>query len=75
MEYLSLLNADGEAEVLSCIRNVVDNVLQGFLCVDEKGAVVSEQQLCDEFLNQSMVFVHARRHHRLNRLLSLQKWM
>ena len=34
-----------------CIREAVDDVLQGLLCVDEKGAVVSRQRLSDEFLD------------------------
>ena len=51
VQNLSLLQADGEAEVFGCIREVVDSVLQGFLCVDENGTVVSKQQLSDEFLN------------------------
>ena len=38
----SLLQADDEYEVLYCIREAVDDVLQGFLCVGEKGAVVSK---------------------------------
>ena len=33
----------------------VDDVLQGFFRVGEKGAVVSKQQLSDEFLNGSCV--------------------
>ena len=51
VQHLSLLQADGEAEVLGCIREAVDNVLQGFLRVGEKGTVVSKQQLSDEFLD------------------------
>ena len=47
----SLLQADGEAEVFGCIREAVDDVLSGLLRVDEKGAVVSKQQLSDEFLD------------------------
>ena len=30
---------------------MVDDVLRGFLCVGEKGTVISKQQLSDEFLN------------------------
>ena len=44
-------SGDGEAEVFGCIREVVDDVLWDFLCVGEKGAVISKQQLSDEFLN------------------------
>ena len=51
IQHLSLLQADGEAEVLGCIREAVDDVLYGSLRVDEKGAVVSKQQLSDEFLD------------------------
>ena len=51
MQHISLLQADGEAEVLGCIREAVDDVLYGFLRVEEKGAVVSKQQLSDEFLD------------------------
>ena len=51
MQHLNLLESDGEARVHSCIREVVDNVLWGFLCVGQKGAVVSKQQLSDEFLD------------------------
>ena len=50
VQHLSLLRADGEADVLGCIREAVDDVLYGFLRVGEKGAVVSTQQLSDEFL-------------------------
>ena len=35
--YLSLLQADGEAEAFGCIRKAVDDELQGFLRVGEKG--------------------------------------
>ena len=45
------IQADGEAEALGCIKEAVDDVLFSFLCVGEKGAVVSKQQLSDEFLN------------------------
>ena len=48
---LSLLQDDGEAEVLGCIREAIDDVLQGFLRVGEKGAVVSKRRLSDEFLD------------------------
>ena len=53
MQHLSLPQAVGETEVLGCSREAVDNVLQhmGFLRVGEKGAVVSKQQLSDEFLD------------------------
>ena len=44
-------SGDGEAEVFGCIREVVDDVLWDFLCVGEKGAVISKQQLSDEFLD------------------------
>ena len=50
VQHLSLLRADSEAKVLGCIREVVDDVLKGFLRVGEKGTVVSKQQLSDEFL-------------------------
>ena len=50
MEGVGLLQADVGAKVLGCIREAVDDVLQGFLRVGEKGAVVSKQQLSDEFL-------------------------
>ena len=51
VRHLSLLQTDGDAEVLGCIREAVDDVLWGFLRVGEKGAVVCKQQLSDEFLN------------------------
>ena len=51
LEHLSLLQADGEAEILGCIREAVEDVLSGFLHVGEKGAVISKQQLSDEFLD------------------------
>ena len=51
--HLSLLQADGEAKVLGCNREAVDDVLQGFLRVGEKGAVVSKQRLSDEFLEET----------------------
>ena len=41
VQHLSLLQADGEAKVLDCIREMVDNVLYGFLRVSEKGTVIS----------------------------------
>ena len=50
VQHLSLLQADGEAEVLVCIREAVDDALSGFLRVGEKSAVVSKQQLSEEFL-------------------------
>ena len=51
VQHLSLLQADDEADVLDCIREAVDDVLLGFLRVCEKSAVVSKQQLSDEFLS------------------------
>ena len=54
VQHLTLLQADGETEVLVCIREAVDDVLYGLLRVGEKGAVVSKQQFlggfraCDE---------------------------
>ena len=51
VQQLSLPQADGEAEVLGCIREAVDDVLQSFLCVGKEGAVVSKQRLNDKFLN------------------------
>ena len=51
VQYLSLLQADGEAEVLGCNREAVSDVLDGFLRAGEKGAIVSKQQLSDEFLD------------------------
>ena len=54
MQHLNLLESDGEARVHSCIREVVDNVLWGFLCLGEKGAVISNS---DEFLSGFHVFV------------------
>ena len=51
MEGVGLLQADVGAKVLGCIREAVDDVLYGFLRVGEKGAVVSKQQLSDEFLD------------------------
>ena len=50
VQHLSLLQADGEAEVLRCIGEVDDDVPQGFLRVGEKGGVVSKQQLSDELI-------------------------
>ena len=51
VQHLSLLQADGETEVRGCIREAVDDVLQGLLCVGQKGTVFNKQQLSDEFLN------------------------
>ena len=51
VQHLSPLEADGEAEVLGCIREAFAALPWGFLRVDEKGAVVSKQQLNDEFLD------------------------
>ena len=51
VQHLGLLQADGETEVLGCIREAVDDVLQSFLCVGKEGAVVSKQRLNDKFLN------------------------
>ena len=48
VQHLSLLQADGEAEVLGCIREAVKTMCCSFLRVDEKGAVVRKQQLSDE---------------------------
>ena len=45
VQHLSLLQADDEAKVFGCIREAADDVLEGFLRVGEKGAVVSKQQL------------------------------
>ena len=56
IQHLSLLQADGEAEVLGRIREAIDDVLQGFLRVGENGAVVSKQQLSDEFLDGFRAF-------------------
>ena len=47
----SLLQADGEAEVLCCIEEMAYDVLYDFLRVGEKGEVISKQQLSDEFLD------------------------
>ena len=49
VQHHSLLQANGEAKVFGCIREA-DDVLEGFLRVGEKGAVVSKQQHNDEFL-------------------------
>ena len=51
VQYLSLLHADGEAEVHGCIKGAINDVLYGLLCVGEKGAVVSKQKLTDKFHN------------------------
>ena len=51
VQHLSLLPADGEAKSFICIKEAVDDVLKDFLHVGEKGAVVSKQQLSDEFLD------------------------
>ena len=51
VQHLSLLQADSEAKVFGCIREAVDDVLQGLLCVGQKGTVFNKQQLSDEFLN------------------------
>ena len=72
VQHLSLLQADGEAEVLGCIREAVEDVLYGFLRVGEKGAVVSKQQLSGDFLNG---FVRARRRRRLKRPPLVRKRM
>ena len=56
VQHRSLLQADGEAKVLGCIREAVDDVLQGFLHVGEKDTVISKQQLSDEFLDGFHVF-------------------
>ena len=50
--HLTLLQADSEAEIFGCIREAVDDVLQGFLRVGEKGAVVSKQKLSNESILQ-----------------------
>ena len=50
-QHLSLLKADGEGEVLGCIRETVDDVLYSFFREGEKAAVVSKQQISDEFFN------------------------
>ena len=50
IQHLNLLRAGGEAKVLGCIREAVDDVLSDFFREGEKGAVVSKQQLGDEFL-------------------------
>ena len=44
VQHLSLLEADGETEVLGCVGEAFDDVLYGFFCVGEKGAVISKQQ-------------------------------
>ena len=51
VQHLSLLQADGEAEVLGCIREAVDDVLWGFLSVGKKGSVVSKRQFSDELFD------------------------
>ena len=51
VQHLSLLQADGEAEVLGCIREAPNDLPQDLLRVGEKGVVVGKQQLSDEFLN------------------------
>ena len=43
VQHFSLLQTDGEAKVLGCIREAVDDVLQGFPFVGEKDAVISKQ--------------------------------
>ena len=50
VQHLIPIQADGEAEVLVCIREAVDNVPESFLRVGKKSAVLSKQQLGDEFL-------------------------
>ena len=52
IQHLILIQADGEAEVPFCIRDAVGNVPESFLRVGKKGAVVSKQQLDDEFLHR-----------------------
>ena len=42
--------ADGKAKLIGCIREVVDDELQGLLYVGEKGTVISKHLLSDEFL-------------------------
>ena len=44
------LQTDGETEILGCFTEAVDDLKYGFQRVGEKGAVVSKQQLSDEFL-------------------------
>ena len=51
VQHLSLLQADSEAKVFGCIREAVDDVLQGLLCVGQKGTVFNKQQLSGEFLD------------------------
>ena len=50
VQHLSLLQADGEAEVLGCIREAVDNAPWSFLCVGETNAVVSKQLLSEFYV-------------------------
>ena len=71
-QHLILIQADGESEVLVCIREAVDDVPESFLRVGKKGAVVSEQQLSVELLS---CFVRTRRRRRLNTLPSVRKRM
>ena len=47
IQHLSLLEADGEAEVLGCIREAIDNAQWSFLCVGEKDEVVSKLLLSE----------------------------
>ena len=51
VQHLILIQADGGAEVLVCIREAIDNVPESFRRVGKKGAVVCKQQLADKFLN------------------------
>ena len=51
MQHLSLLQAEGEVEVLGRIREAVDDVLLGFFRLGKTGAVVSKQQFSDKFLD------------------------
>ena len=51
VQHLSLLQADGGAEVLCCIKEAVDDGQYSSLRVGKKDAEVSKPQLSDEFLD------------------------
>ena len=61
---LSLLQANGEAEVLGCSREAVDDVLRASSVL---GRRMQSSVDSSSVMSSSMVFVRARRRGRLNR--------
>ena len=69
---LSLLQANGEAEVLGCSREAVDDVLRASSVL---GRRMQSSVDSSSVMSSSMVFVRARRRRRLKRLPSVRKRM